>query len=53
MAWFDYKKAYDMVLQSGILNCLKKVFVIVLMPLKPIHRICTRGKKDQSPYVDG
>ena len=23
MAWIDYKKAYDMVLQSWIINCLK------------------------------
>ena len=23
MAWFDYKKAYDMVPQSWIINCLK------------------------------
>ena len=24
MAWIDYKKAYDMVQQSSIINCLKK-----------------------------
>ena len=43
MAWIDYKKAYDIVLQSWILHCLK----MFKIPVEIIKFIEKKKKKTE------
>ena len=51
MAWIDYKKAYDMVLQSLIINCLKmfkisgEVIKFIENTMKNWRQEITKGEK--------